>query len=383
MAFNEQAALDMIYLCGCAIAEELPEESRIKTMDFEAVYSISKFHSVQVCAYEALKKSEEYKNRCSEELQKKWKLDADQAVYRDIMFDMERETILAQLEEKGIWYMPLKGVLLKNYYPTPGMRFMADNDILFDPEYQKEVRGIMLGMGYKAESYNSGHEDMYIKAPFFNFEMHLMLFDYVFGDTMPEYYNDVKETLIKDSGNKFGYHFSDENFYIYFLAHGYKHYEEAGGNGIRFLMDCYLYLKKHGSNFDWKYVNDELDKLQINDFAKMCKELSFLLFDNPYNFTIDSLVTEKKESLLYVLKSGTFGIEEHLIKNRYKRQEAQSKLKYLFRRIVPEKELIKTYYPFVYRHKWIIPFFLIYRFFRGIILKSGKIINELKTLKKV
>lgn len=47
-------------------------------------------------------------------------------------------------EKAGIWYLPLKGVILKEMYPVYGIRQMADNDILFDFTYRKEVKDIFL-----------------------------------------------------------------------------------------------------------------------------------------------------------------------------------------------------------------------------------------------
>lgn len=35
------------------------------------------------------------------------------------------------MEEMKIAYWPIKGARIARYYPLPGMRFMADNDILY------------------------------------------------------------------------------------------------------------------------------------------------------------------------------------------------------------------------------------------------------------
>ena len=45
---------------------------------------------------------------------------------------------------------------------------------------------------------------------------------------MTEYYQDVKSHLILDEGSRYGYHFSDEDFYLYMLAHEYKHFSGSG-----------------------------------------------------------------------------------------------------------------------------------------------------------
>ncbi len=55
----------------------------------------------------------------------------NKAIRKVMLLDRERQQIFSKLDEAGIWYVPLKGVLLKEMYPVFGMRQMADNDILF------------------------------------------------------------------------------------------------------------------------------------------------------------------------------------------------------------------------------------------------------------
>lgn len=46
------------------------------------------------------------------------------------LYDIERSKIFAALENKGIWYLPLKGIVVRNCYPKVSMREMSDNDTL-------------------------------------------------------------------------------------------------------------------------------------------------------------------------------------------------------------------------------------------------------------
>ena len=69
-----------------------------------------------------------------------------------MLLDAEREQVFKEMDAAGIWHLPLKGSVLKSLYPKPWMRQMSDNDILFDPEYQSEVKDIMVKRGYLAKS---------------------------------------------------------------------------------------------------------------------------------------------------------------------------------------------------------------------------------------
>lgn len=139
--------------------------------------------------------------------------------------------------------MPLKGAIIKEYYPVFGIRQMSDNDILFDEIRANDVWEIMVSLGYSAVKYNEGHRDDYQKPPFNHFEMHRVLFTESNNDIFSNYYKCVKNRLVKDEDNNYGYHFTNEDFYIYMIAHEYKHYS-WGGTGIRSLLDTYVFLQK-------------------------------------------------------------------------------------------------------------------------------------------
>ena len=128
--------------------------------------------------------------------------------------------------------MPLKGSLLKDLYPRYGMRQMSDNDILFDSSRAEDVRQIMESMGFTTKHFGHGNHDVYFKKPVSNFEMHTSIINRN-NERMFEYYRNVKERLIKNDNDACGYHFSDEDFYIFMIAHEYKHYT-GGGTGLRF-----------------------------------------------------------------------------------------------------------------------------------------------------
>ena len=88
--------------------------------------------------------------------------------------EYERKAIFEEFGKNGIWYMPLKGAVLKDYYPLPVMRQMSDNDILFDASRADDVKMIMESLGFTSVYFDTGHQDDYQKAPVSHFEMHRM-----------------------------------------------------------------------------------------------------------------------------------------------------------------------------------------------------------------
>ena len=131
---------------------------------------------------------------------------------------------------------------------------------------------MMTELGYACEHFGIDHNDAYSKPPVLYFEMHRCLFSEVQGETLYTYYADVRSRLLPDEGSSFGYHFRDEDFYLYFLAHEYKHFAQ-GGTGVRSLVDTYIIMQKYGDSFDRAYLSAELEKLEMTEFEQQNREL--------------------------------------------------------------------------------------------------------------
>ena len=73
--------------------------------------------------------------------------------------------------------MPLKGCLLKHYYPETFYRSMSDMDILVRQEDRASVRECMEKLGYETECFGKECHDVYMKPPVTNVEIHHVLFE--------------------------------------------------------------------------------------------------------------------------------------------------------------------------------------------------------------
>ena len=117
-----------------------------------------------------------------------------------------------------------------------------------------------------------GNHDVYYKEPLCNFEMHRGLFGSTHEGKFYEYYSGVKDCLIKDDWNNYGYHFSPEDFYVYITSHEYKHYS-VGGTGLRSLLDIYVFLRKFEGKLNFDYVLREIEKLELSEFEEKNRTL--------------------------------------------------------------------------------------------------------------
>ena len=356
---------NLIYLLSCAVNGITPNKEKISAMDLETLYKFSKWHTVRAAVHIAL--------RSAGVNDKSFHQAYNKAVRKNVMLDVERTAILEDFERRGIWYMPLKGSILKELYPENGMREMADNDMLYDASKQQEVMQIMLGHGYTAESVGKTHHDVYMKPPVLNFELHTLLF----GKTSDfyQYYCDPKRLMIHDNSNQYGYHLSDEDFYVYMTAHEYKHFS-GGGTGIRSLLDCYVYCKNKGDTLDWNYVTEQCKQLEIADFEQERRQLAVKVFSSD---TLLDLTDAETELLMYYLTAGTYGTFDNTIK---KKLNNQTKLSFWVHSIfIPRKQMAASV-PFTAKSPLLYPVGVIWRCGRVLIKRRDRLKQTIKAVKK-
>lgn len=363
---EKQTTQDVVYLASCAINETIPDKARIAAMDLPAVYAFASRHMITAAVAMALESAD-----CKE---KSFQQAVAAAQRKAVIFQNAFEAVKKRLEEAGIWYMPLKGAVLKELYPKHGMREFADHDILFDASRAEDVKTIMEGLGFTAKHFGASNHDCYYKNPCLNFEMHRALFGPSHDEKLYTYYQHVEDRLVGDSCEK---HFTPEDFYLYFLAHEYKHYA-ASGTGLRSLMDTCVYL--NAMSLDMDYVAAEAEKLGIREFEEKNRSLSLHLF-------VGGELTDADLRMLdYILSSGTYGTMIHSVSNKLHKNR-WTKLQYMLHRFfVPISRKNKDYaayagqYPFFYKHKILLPILPFYRTFRA--MKEGRFYGEAKAIRE-
>lgn len=383
----EKTSEFLIYLMACSLQEIKPEEALLANIDVEALLRLAKAHSVSAMVCMALEQTDAFQH-AAETTRLKW-LDAkNKAVRKTMLLDAERHRLEKEFAEHGIWYMPLKGSILKDWYPKFGMREMADNDILFDATRRQQVRDIFVNRGYSIESYNKSNHDAYEKQPIYNFEMHVALF-HEDRSTLQKKYENVVDRLVQDEKLPFRYHFTPEDFYVFVVAHAYKHYSH-GGTGIRTLADFYVMNRKLGKILDWEYVESELRSLGILDYERDSRKLSQKLFGNTKTVLRSELTEEENQMFAYYLGATTYG--NLFNQTLHRMQEFQpdgeplttkTKGKYIISRMFPNMEWCKCYAPVVYKFPVLLPFYWVWRLIYKGITKRKKVTQEIKALKAV
>lgn len=355
-----------IHLLSAYLNDSKLDDKSIDDKELSFYIKLSKFHSLSALLYKAIldtgvKVNKEYLSK----LEQAYLYN----VRKSVSFDKEREELYKYLNDNKIDYLPLKGIIIKEYYKDPMSREFADNDILFDDSKKELVKQFFVDRGYEVKLYDRSNHDIYLKDPFYNFEMHRGLIDDI--KEFKTYYNYFSNYLSKSQTRDGCEHqLSNEDFYFYFTFHSYKHFH-GSGCGLRTLVDYYLYLKNVKLDFD--YIDKEMDILGLKDFSNLISNLSIKLFDNK------ELNEQEKETLLYIASSGTYGTLGNKVDKGVKNK---GKFRYILSRIFPPITSYKYHYPWAYKHHILIPIAWFLRLCRGIFVKRKLIRQELKEINK-
>ena len=235
-------------------------------VSFIDVYNLAQKHSLEALTYLALERLEE---KPGEKLFAYWTQKFYKAVITDTEQLEEYKSVCELLKECGAQIIPIKGIVIKNYYHETAMRSMSDVDILYRHGRRKQIHKKMLSEGYEVKSRSTAnYHDTYIKDERISIELHRSLLSK--SERLQGYFEQVfKRAKANGDGT---YKMTPEDEYLYFIAHSAKHFFESG-LGVRPVIDCYLYKKAYADNLDMKYVRKILGRAKLTDFEKRLSAL--------------------------------------------------------------------------------------------------------------
>ena len=373
-----------LYLMRCALCDHSPDPKALQDTDFDAIYDFSRFHGVTALIAHALEKMSESDCPLTQEQKAKYKEAKYQIVSRFVRQKAEAQRICAACEKAAIRYMPLKRILIRDYYPAH-LREMGDLDILIDEARCEDARQIMLDMGYTVQHYGELYHDTYYKSPIYHVELHKGLFHPEAQPVFARYYDHVFDRLTKVDGKKYEYAFTKEDFYIFMVAHAVKHLN-GPGTGLRTLSDTFLYERRE--QLDEDILSQAFRELAITEEVGMLRRIAMTVFDTDTDLTELPLNEKERKMLEFILKSGIHGTYSHVILKRYRvmnngQNTKIGKLRYIRSRMRLTPEQMKKKYPFFYEHKWSRPFLVFRRLYLGATVKRKSLIEELTTIKKI
>ena len=273
-------------------------------------------------------------------------------VFRYISLDHAYTQACALLEAEKIPFIPLKGSVLRAYYPEPWMRASCDIDILVrDSDFPRAKKLLEEKQGYR-EKEHTDHDSSFLSPGGVCLELHY--------DTITERYADdaklkilgkIWDTARPVQPGAYRHEMPDDMFYFYHMAHMAKHFE-TGGCGIRPFLD--IWVLNNRVTFDKAAREALLAKGGLTAFARGMENVtSYWLADGEAG-RLSLQVTD------FILRGGVFGTYE----NRAAVGQAKSGggLRYFItQRLFAPYDALKCDYPILRKYKILMPFYQIVR----------------------
>lgn len=290
------------------------------------------------------------------------------SVYRYTKLEYELNCLCNALESAEIPFIPLKGSVIRKYYPEPWLRTSCDIDVLIHScDLDKAKIYLQQNLKYKYVDENEYHVSFGTQSGW-HIEMHFDLIEDNRVNSAAQVLKNVWNTAVKHAGCDYWYEMTNEMFYFYHITHMAKHFTN-GGCGIRPFVD--IFVLKNNVTYDEKKRDSLLIDGGLKEFSNAVGSLSNVWFNNAEHTDITLQMQD------YILRGGVFGTDKNYI--LIKQQKLGGKLKYMLYKIFfPYKEL-KKLYPILKKHRWLTPIMEVRRWFRHIFcFKLKRAANELK-----
>lgn len=310
------------------------------------LYKLSKSHDLAHLVGDALIKN----NLIGDgEIKAKFQKQMMLAVYRYEKINYELGRLRKVLNEAEIPFIPLKGSVLRRYYPEPWMRTSCDIDVLVHEEaVDQAAQTIVEKLGYTYEK--KQYHDISLMSD---------------GGVHLELHHSIKENkanidaLLSECwdyaapSDDYECCFTNEFFFFHQIAHASYHFLH-GGCGVRPILDLYLFQRK--MPFDSTVLDEMLEKSGIKKFFDAAKALSEVWFGGSEHCD----VTRRMED--YLLRGGVYGSTANSM--AVGQQKEKGRLGYIINRIWLPYELLCITYPRLKGRKYLQLFYEIKRWLR-------------------
>ena len=266
--------------------------------------------------------------------------------------------ILRIFSEEKIPHIPLKGAVMREYYPEPWHRSSCDIDILVHEEDLDRACDALAGRaGYRVEGDKKYH-DIHLYSPSgTHLELHYNLRSTfaAYDKVLCRAWDYAKE----DANNCCRFMLSDAFFVFHHVAHMAYHFEN-GGCGVKPFLDLFILQTRRETDFEG--ARALLAEAGLSLFFESMMALCRVWFMGDAHTAL-TLQTEQ-----YVLSGGVYGTVDNSV--WMGRKARGGRIGYALSRIFMPKEMLCRAYPVLERHPWLLPLMQVRRWGR-ILFKGG------------
>ncbi len=275
------------------------------------------------------------------------------------------------LEKEQIPFIPLKGAVIRDFYPEPWMRTSCDIDILVHEEdLDRAEKAIVEKLGFTSKGKRGYHDISLYSDSDVHLELHFNIKENV--KNIDGLLERVWEYAMPKAEGLFEYILTNEFLLFQHIAH-ISYHVLNGGCSLRYFLDLHLLL--HKLDYDSDKLACLLEGCGLKIFFHECSKLSAVWFDSGEHD--DTTLLFQK----YLLGGGVYGIKKNQI--AFKRKQ-KGRVAYLAERIFMPYEQLIIKYPELKGKRYLAPLYQVRRW-TGFVLgrkyaNSGK---ELLTNKEI
>lgn len=277
----------------CKEEIEIPE---LTEQEQENLYKISTLQDVGHLVSIGIRNNQN--SKWADQYKKKFLQQEHMAVYRYINQSQALEEIEDLFQDNQIFYLPLKGSVLRRHYPEEWMRTSGDIDILIREQDFERAKDLLIQKCRFFHSTENEKDASFYRDRCVHLELHKNLIkDDTILDFCPEYiWNNVLYDKYKCS-------MKDEDFYTYHLEHMKNHFL-TGGCGVRYFIDLWI-LNHFFGEIDRLTRKKKVDRCGLTEFEEAAVHLSEVWFGSEKH----NRLTQQMED--FIFKAGVYGSIEN------------------------------------------------------------------------
>lgn len=274
------------------------------------------------------------------------------AVYRYEQIKFEYRNLCTALEQAQIPFLPLKGSVIRKYYPEAWMRTSCDIDVLVHRKDLEYAISYLVSKHNYVENGRATHDVSLFTQNGIHVELHFDLVEEGRAQNAINVLLSVWENVTVCENSEYWYEMTDEYLYFYHIAHMAKHFE-SGGCGIRPFVD--LWILDHMKDADLSARDTLLRQGGLLKFANLSRTLCEVWFDGK---EADEIALQMQD---FLLRGGVYGSIENRV--TLQKKNRGGRIGYIISRMFIPLEKLTRYYPVLEKHRWLMPVMQIRRWF--------------------
>lgn len=275
----------------------------------------------------------------------------------------EEELILKSMERAGVHCLYLEEQVIYGCYTKREHHYPMPLDFLVESGKGEQIKAAMHRIGFEPKQ--KDEDDSETGKHHFHKSTGV---DAIFYEKIPftskkadKYFSMPPQPFRKKKGCKFVHVQDVDDFYIYYIAILAEKY--ARGNlELRDVMDLWQYYQLCYERMEWKVINKELKRLELDIFGDLIVKLAATWFGNFEGFDEDSIILMSMER--YIISKGADEREENEkilplvreVADIRERNLKKEKRKRTMEMLFPERAYMEAIYPALSKTAILLPF---------------------------